>query len=364
MMRACGTPRPMRLGMLVLAAAFASLLAAVVPSGRSAAQTAPPAVGTVTVAVRSRTAGFALPADLPVTLLVLSERRTPITTIDRPQRSDRTADGIRTTFTAATNARLTYVPRVEWSGVQYLGTPVLLSPELQTGESTVDVYDVTRTAPTLHIRETTLTAIAIDRESHQLTLERDDVVVNPTDRTYVGGDDHVALRLPAPDGAIAANGLSDSGAFTLAGGVVQSTVPLLPGENVIVTRYLVGYDPATAGYRLRVTAPVSADRVQARVPQRFVREAHGSDRTTRRVASTTVEGERLLVFERTNAAAGTAVLVDLSGLDGAHASNPLTQRAGAAAALALTLVALAGTAWWRIRPRRRPSPLPSGQRDA
>lgn len=338
-------------GLLLLAAMIAVITCFARP-GRSAAQTATPTpgtgTGTVTVAVRSGTAGFALPADLPVTLLVLGEGRT-ITTIDRPLRTERTGAVLRATFQVDATARLTYVPRAGWGGVQHLGTPVLLSPELPTGESTLDVYDVTTTAPALRIRETTLTAIAIDRDSHQLTLERDDVVLNPTDRTYIGGGDHITLRLPAPDRTVAASGLSDSGDFTLAGGVVQSTVPLRPGENVIVTRYLVGYDPAADGYRLRATAPVATDRAQVRVPQRFVRATRASDASTQRVSHVTVEGERLAVFERKDVRPGGAALVDLRGLDGGRPANPLTQRLGALAAVALALAALAGTAWWRAR---------------
>ncbi len=135
--------------------------------------------------------------------------------------------------------------------------------------------------------------------------------------------------------------------------------PLRPGVTSVVTRYTVGYDRAVDAYRLRVTAPLPTESVEVRVPARFVRDLRTLD-DAERVTDTELEGERLLVAASTGAAReGQGTLVELRGLSGSSASNPLTEGRGPLLATALAVVllpaAIGAFAWAR---RRRAASAP------
>src|SRR5690606_25974425 len=84
--------------------------------------------------------------------------------------------------------------------------------------------------------------------------------------------ENTTLRLPAPEGTEDAAGENADGRFGFEGGVVTTTTPLRPGETAVITRYLASYDPVGDRYTLRVTAPMSTERVVVRVPESYVRD--------------------------------------------------------------------------------------------
>ncbi len=248
----------------------------------------------------------------------------------------------RFTFTPPASATVTYVLRATYQGVSYLvEPPILLSPEVPTDEREITVYETTSEAASLRIDSTVLSLQGLDRAQAQLTLQREDQVLNDTDRVYVGGDDRVSLRLPAPEGVIEMlDSESLEGESTLDGGTATTTQPLKPGVNLIVTRYLVGYDRAADEYRLRVTAPLPTEHMEIWVPERFVGDIDlGADAT--RSDDQTLQGERWNVIARTGPAGpGEGVTAAVVGLSSANEANPLTQRPGAAVAAILALGAL------------------------
>ena len=95
---------------------------------------------------------------------------------------------------------LTHVLRAVYRGVHYFAAQaVTLSAELLSAEREITVYETTSDPPPLRIDSTVLTVVALDRANAQLTLVREDMVVNPGDRTYAGDDRGITLRLPAPE---------------------------------------------------------------------------------------------------------------------------------------------------------------------
>ena len=216
------------------------------------------------------------------------------------------------------------------------------------------VYEPTAEPPPLAVRATTVTVLALDRASAELTLAREDLVENPSDRVYVGsGTSGVTLRIPLPEERRATpRGLSEEGSFELGSGTLDVALPLRPGVTSVVTTYRVGYDPARDAYRLRVTAPLPTGRVEVLVPERFVEELRALD-GAELAPSTEVEGEPALVARRAGPAReGEGTLVELRGLSGSTASNPLTEGRGPLAATALALVLLPAAAWALARSAR------------
>ncbi len=337
---------------LVVAAALAAgaLAAGAMATPATEAQ-APPGSGggergRVVVLVVPGTAGASLAGEVEIELITLGEAAG----IGVARAS---AAGGRAEFTVPTDPMLTHVPLVSYRGVQYFGDAVVLSPELPAAEVSVRVYEPTAEPPPLAVRATTVTVLALDRASAELTLAREDLVENPSDRVYVGsGTSGVTLRIPLPEETRDAAGLSEEGSFELGSGTLDVALPLRPGVTSVVTTYRVGYDPARDAYRLRVTAPLPTGRVEVLVPERFVEELRALD-GAELAPSTEVEGEPALVARRAGPAReGEGTLVELRGLSGSTASNPLTEGRGPLAATALALVLLPAAAWALARSAR------------
>ena len=328
-------------GVLVAGAPAAEPLRAQSPGGDGGG-------GRVVVLVVSGTAGATLTGAVEVELITLGEAAS--VGVERAPARDGRAE-----FAVPTDPMLTHVPRVKYRGVQYFGDPVLLSPELPAAEVSVRVYETASEPPPLSVRETTVTVIALDRAASQLTLVREDLVENPTDRVYVGsGAAGATLRIPLPERTLAASGLGEEGRYRLGAGTLDASLPLRPGVTSVVTTYTVGYDPGRDDYRLRVTAPLPTGRVEVLVPERFVGEL-APLAGARSAPATQLEGEPALVATGEGAArAGEGVLVELRGLAGSTASNPLTEGRGPVAASALALALLATAAWLLARAGRRP----------
>ncbi len=318
---------------LVLAA-LATLLALPLLAGGAAAQRSPDEAGRISGRVTNGTAGATLTGAVTVELITLldgdgvSSRETLV------------ANGLYE-FTLRPTALESHVLRTVYRGVQYLSGVVVLSPELPEGEQDFVVYETTTEQPRLTIELTVMTVIELDRAQARLRLARQDLVNNPGDRVYVGDETGVTLRIPTPEGTIEANGEADQGEFILEGGRLAATMPLHPGVNSVVTQYLVGYDRDHDSYRARATAPLPGERMELRVPERFVRGAR-PDSNGRRAGDIEIGGERVMVFERTAPALpGEGLIVELEGLSGENASNPLTDRNGAIVGSMLALLVLA-----------------------
>ena len=298
--------------------------------------------GTVSGTVRSGTDAAALLDGVHVELITLTGDGTLTTQAT-------TTSGGRFQFTVPADASLTHLLRAVHRDVQYFAPePVLLSPELPSAEREIMVYETTAVAPDLRIVATVLDVIALDRLNAELTLRREDLVVNPGDRTYTGADRGVTLRLPVPEAVIEADGnvvlamgVPGAGRFALSGGRLEVATPIKPGETTIVTRYRVRYDRARDAYTLAATAPLPTGRIELRVPERFVDELRALEGSTLGERSE-IEGERALVVRRDETAPGARAAAELRGLAGRRPANPLTERSGAVLASVLAVAALLG----------------------
>ena len=252
----------------------------------------------------------------------------------------------------------TYLVRATIGGVAYFAlSVVLLSSDLPTAEVEIAVYPTTTEAPPLRIAATTVTMLALDRAAGEITFVREDVVVNPSTSTYVAAEDGSTARLPlleaslAADGAASYLGIPVHGAFTLDGATLRSDVALRPGETLLVTQHVVSYDLDADSYRLRVTPPFETDRIAVRIPERFVASVQPAAEV-RRTDPAVIEGETTIVLESGALPPGRSAVVDLEGLSGARAANPLTEPRGAALGLALVLGVIAAGA--HVLSRARP----------
>ncbi len=325
----------------VLAAALA--VACTLPLVAESSASGQALEGVISGRVRLGTEGAPPIESLRVQLIVLGDG--PPRTIE----TETAGDAFR--FVVDTDPLVSYVVRVVYQGVQYIAPPVLLSPELPTAEVELTVFETTRERPLLAIESTLLTVIALDRTNAQLTLLREDRVHNPGDRVYVGGEGGVTLRLPAPDGVVAADGSGGEGSYRLEGGTLVTTEPLRPGTTTVVTRYVVSYDRAGDAYTLRVTAPLATRRMEIEVPTRFVDDLDPLADAVQE-GERDVEGERVAVIAHDGPAGpGKSTSVRLEGLTGRNSPNPLTGAAGAAIAVLLALAVVSGGAVLLMRAR-------------
>ncbi|HJM75964.1 MAG TPA: hypothetical protein QGI71_08935 [Dehalococcoidia bacterium] len=290
--------------------------------------------GTISGEVVIGTAGVALPESLEVELITLTD--------DGGLTATRTVaqDG-RFVFRVAADAMLTYLLRVDYDGASYFADqPLLLSTELPSAEATIAVYEATFESPGLRIESTTVTVVALDRTQSLIALQREDRVLNPSDRTYVGDALGVTLRLPVPDATTDAGGDGDAGKFTFEGGRLAVSIVFPPGITSVVTRYLVGYDRAEDSYRLRVTAPLDSGTIELLVPQSFVGDLRPLGESTQG-ETRDFEEEQMIVVERTGELrSGESAVAELRELSGRNSPNPLTERSGAIAGAGLALALL------------------------
>lgn len=321
----------MRRSGLALIAPVAVLALSLLALGGASAQDLD---GTISGEVVLGTADASLPDSIAVELIALAEdgALTTVLTLAR---------GGRFTFRVAADPSVTYLLRADYGGVRYFAElPLLLSAELPAAEATITVYESTSESPGLRIESTTVTVVALDRAQNLIALEREDRVLNPSDRTYIGDAGGVTLRLPAPDATTDAGGVGDESAFSFEGGRLAVSIPFPPGETVVVTRYLVGYDRLEDSYRLRATAPLDSGTIVLLVPESFVGDVRPLGESTRGEPRD-FEEERMLVVERTGELrSGESAVAELRGLSGRNSPNPLTERSGAIAGAVLALALL------------------------
>lgn len=300
--------------------------------------------GTIRGEVVLGTAGVELPQSMAVELIAIAEDGGLTTMLTL-------ASAGRFVLRVVADASITYLLYADYGGVRYFAQqPLLLSAELPAVEATITVYESTSESPGLRVESTTVTVVALDRAENLIALQREDRVFNPSDRTYIGDDGGVTLRLPVPDATIDAGGAGEGATFSFEGGRLAVSIPFPPGITSVVTRYLVGYDRVEDSYRLRATAPLDSGTIELLIPQSFVGDVRPLGESTRGEPRD-LEEERMLVVERTGELrAGASAVAELRGLSGRNSPNPLTERSGAVggAALALALLVAAVAALRRF----------------
>lgn len=248
----------------------------------------------------------------------------------------------------------TYVPRVNYLNVNYFAEPVRFTGNEREFARDFTVYATTDRPNALRLLQTIVTVIGIDPKEGHIGLLREDVLGLAGDRVYVGGAGGVTFRIPAPTGTTEAS--EEDGNGTLANGVLSVTTPIRPGSaaSIITSTYLVKYDPAVDRYRLRVTVPVPAESIVARVPRDYVRSVRpvvpavkGDDQVLEdkdRTVLTVVRSARRID-------AGQSLLLDIDGVAGQLQHHPLTEQPGAsiAAVAVLAIIGGAGVLIWRRR---------------
>ncbi|MEX2375129.1 MAG: hypothetical protein WD942_06015 [Dehalococcoidia bacterium] len=249
-------------------------------------------------------------------------------------------------FAVPVNPEVRYVPRVEYQGVQYFGAPIILT--LDAPSASVDpivVYESTDSAPELTIRETVMTAIALDRREGQIGFIREDLVVNPDDRAYVGGADRITLRIPAPEATLDAAGENADGQFALQDGILTTTTPIRAlHETALITRFLIDYDTIQDRYGIRVTVPVATDRIILRIPHDYVRHLRpeGGARLGPDEMLTVASGDPVPLYTVVleDARPGDSLVATLDGLAVQVNRNPIAETPGSVIASLVAFVAL------------------------
>lgn len=324
--------------LLTLVAVSAALIlgSLALPNPGAAQQAQAIVSGTITLA----TPGDTLPAGVEVQLVILDDSQ-DITNIS--QQAD--ARGAFT-FEVDSDPRLSYIPFLLYEGVRYLADPIRFDASTTTATVPFEVFSATTDASDLSIETTRVVAVELERSTSTITFLREDVINRTEATVYVGGEDGVTLRIPTPDGTIAAGGLEqDDPDFSFEGGTVNVSIPLRPGVNAIVTRYTVGYDAVEDMYRLRITSPLPTNRIEARVSDRFVSKLEPRAEDARRIQNETFDGETVLGVERIGPTSpGQGLIVELHGLSGLTPDHVLTTTTGALVGSLLALATIAGLA--------------------
>ncbi len=324
---------------------------AVLASGHSAvlAQSTATDAGVIDGVVRLVTPGEEL-QPTTVELVIDREDSDEFESLEQPVAADGSF-----AFEVEADPSINYFAVVRYAGVPYLSNPLLISPDFPSASVEFEVYATSTVAPALTIEATTVTLLAIDRQNTALTLIREDLVRHDEPVIYVGDEGGTTLRIPVPDQTFEAGGFDDTKEYVFDGGIVSVSTALRPGVTSIVTRYTVRYEADEDEYRLRITSPLTADHMEIRVPERFLREVEPQGDTVTRGEDDEFEGESLIVVERTEPAApGQGVVANLIGLSGAErASHPLTSGVGAAIGVLLALIIVGGAA---IALQRRAEP--------
>jgi hypothetical protein len=249
------------------------------------------------------------------------------------------------------SGNVTYIVRAEVDGVSYLAPgPVLLSPEAPVARVEITVYPSTVERPALSSAASGVTVIAVDVRAGRVTLQREDLVVNPSTRTWTGDASGPSLRLPLSAGASDFEGeawyegLPAGGEFALEGTEATVRLSLRPGVTLITTRYSVPVDINAPEAVFRVTSALPADRLQVLVPSRYASALlPGAGAVAGEPFS--IEDERLLVVESPGpVAAGVTVEGRVRGLGGRLEPNVLAGRRGALAGATLAFVVIAAGA--------------------
>ena len=336
---------------LLLAAILVGLAAT--PTLVAQAQTAPD-MGRITGEVVLGTAGATLGDDLAVDFIVLAGSEVGGTL-------PATLDGATFSLDIPVGDGRRYLARIVYQGVSYLGAPVEVTAATREAVAAVPpVFETTAETPNLTISETVLTAVALDRDTGEIGLIREDLVQNPTDRVFTGGENAVTLRLPTPERTTDAMGENPDGRFALEDGILTTTTPIRAlGSTSIVTRYLVTYDVSGDEYVLRVTTPVAADRIVVRIPADYMRDAEvlsaGAEGAGEVFEIEGREGVPLRTFVLENAGPGDSLVVRFEGLAIQRNHNPIAETPGSMIAGAVALLVIGAAGVFAVRRGKAPA---------
>jgi hypothetical protein len=245
----------------------------------------------------------------------------------------------------------TYIVRAEVEGVTYLApTAVLLSPDVPSARVEIAVYPSTTERPALTSQASGVTVLFVDVRASTVLLQREDLVVNPSTRTWLGDAEGVTLRLPVGadlgslEGEAWYDGLPALVELTPSGSEVLARVVLRPGVTLVTTRFTLPVDLNAVEASLRVTSALPAERLQVLVPERFTRRLEPGPGAVLGEPFD-LEGERVLVVESAGGVEAGAVLeARPTGLGGRINPSALASRSGAFAGAALALAIIAGGA--------------------
>lgn len=345
-----------QLTILALLAVLATLLAAQAAASAHA-QTSGGAQGRISGELVLGTDGATLGDDLVVDFIVLVGSEIGGTV-------PAAVEGARFAIDVPLDATRRYIARAVYQGVSYLGAPVAVSEaEPEVTVELPPLYETTTETPDLSIGETVVTAVALDRTTGEIGLIREDLVLNPSDRVYVGasggapeGASGVTLRLPTPERTTDALGENVDGEFVLQEGILTTSTPIRAlGGTAIITRYLVTYDVTDDEYVLRVTTPLPAARLVVRVPESYVRSAEvvgaGAEGAGELFEVADGDDVPLRTFVLNDAGPGDSLVVRLEGLALVRNHNPIAESPGSLIAGAVALLGIGGAAAFAVMRR-------------
>lgn len=335
---------------------FTSLaLAVVAPSevvAQAPAQAPAPTAGVITGEVRAGEGAEVILEGVPVQLVELG--REP-----RSLGETRAIEGRFRFEIPAVSASATYIVSASVDGVTYLASaPLLLSQELPEASTVVTVWPATSTRPALRGQLSGLTVVFVDVGTGEVTLQREDLVLNPTAAAWLGNIEGVTLHVPVPRGARSReveawyDGLPTTASFSGDAEEVAARVPLRPGVTLVTTRYRVVADLAAPEVNLELVAALPTDELRILAPGRFARALLPGARAVAG-ESITIEDERVLVVESRGAAeAGQSISARVEGLGGRIEANPLSDRRSAAFGFVVVLLIVGAGAHLASRVRR------------
>ncbi|MCC6237608.1 MAG: hypothetical protein IT299_08545 [Dehalococcoidia bacterium] len=262
------------------------------------------------------------------------------------------AEGGRYRFALDTvSANATYVVSATVEGVTYLGAaPVILSSANAEAFIDVTVWNASPQRPDLTSQLSGITVVFVDTRTGEVTLQREDLVLNPTPRSWIGDAEGVTLAVPLAagarnvDGESWYDGLPAAGTFTQDGDIAEARVVLRPGVTLLTTRYQVTADLGAAEVPLELRTALPTDELRILAPERFARALLPGNGATQ-ADPTTIEDERVFVVQSlAPAGAGDVITARVLGLGGRLEQNPLSDRTAAIIGFGVVLLAIAGGA--------------------
>lgn len=341
--------------LMVLAVLVASVLVAAWSSTLGAMAQAPPAGGHggQSAPVPGTISGLVLPGDgAAVGVEGVLVQLVQLGGGSRIVSETRTDGGGRYRFALdSVSANSTYVVSATVEGVTYLGTtPAIVSSTNPEAFIDVTVWGSSRERPDLTSQLSGITVVFVDTRTGEVTIQREDLVLNPTPRSWAGDGEGVTVAVPLAAGARNVegeswyDGLPAVGTFTQDGDVAEARVVLRPGVTLLTTRYQVMADLAAAEVSLELRTALPTDELRVLAPARFAR-ALLPGRGAVQADPTSIEDERVFVVQSTGPLrAGEVLTARVQGLGGRQEQNPLSDRGAAIAAFGVVLIAIAGGA--------------------
>ncbi len=274
---------------------------------------------------------------------------------ERNKNSTRTDAQGNFTFTGLdTTSSYSYEATTNYQKGDYSAPRVSFSGAGDTKEVTLKVYDAT--ADESVVKATAKHYVLVPNKG-QLEVQEILVLKNDTDRTFtgsreVGPDQRETGRYMPPSGAKNVDYSGDlmSCCVVKQGAAVVDTMAITPGETQKVLLYKLPYSGSSLSFTS--TLQQAVEKVQVLVPDTGIRAsvaglaAHGTQ---------SIQGTSYLVFSGEKLPANTNLDVELEGLPVNQFSDSPLVLAG----IALGTLGALGAAFYLLRRRSRPAPLPT-----